>query len=48
MKFVCKVFKPQVRKKLKKNKVKKIDTVTKAPITPGKEQHKEGEQYDWI
>jgi cell division protein FtsW len=36
------------KKKLKKNKVKKIDTVTKAPITPGKEQHKEGEQYDWI
>jgi len=36
------------KKKSKKSKDKKNSTVNKTPTIPKTEQHKEGEQYDWI
>jgi len=36
------------KKKSKKSKDKKNSTVNKTPTKPKTEQHKEGEQYDWI
>jgi len=36
------------KKKSKKNKDKKNSTVNKTPTISKTEQHKEGEQYDWI
>jgi cell division protein FtsW len=36
------------KKKLKKNKAKQNVTASKTSNKPETEQHKEGEQYDWI